>query len=90
MKNWVFNDIDGGVFESYLVVTGIPAANYRDGIATELFVNYATADGTPVHLEDTAFQSRSVMQVAQSIRESSYAPAVEKEYASKILAVTQA
>ena len=77
---------DGGVVDTNLVLTGIPKASYGTSIGTTIYIEYETADGTPVKLEDTQERTRSVNEVAQSILKASYATQTEKDYAKRVLA----
>ena len=78
-----------GTITSNLVFKGVKASFYKTTFNEKAFVKYETADGTTVEAVESAYQSRSVDEVASAILQHPMASQKEKQYAQDIKSVTR-
>ena len=76
-----------GTITSNLVFKGVKASLYKTTFKEKAFVKYKTADGTTVEAVESAYQSRSVDEVASAILQHPMASQKEKQYAQDIKSV---
>lgn len=73
-----------GTVTANLVFNNVKTNLYKVAFTEKAFVKYVTADGTTVEAVESAYQSRSVVEVADAILQHPMASQAEKEYAQKI------
>ena len=73
-----------GTVTANLVFNNVKTNLYKAAFTEKAFVKYVTADGTTVEAVESAYQSRSVVEVADAILQHPMASQAEKEYAQKI------
>ena len=78
-----------GTVTANLVFNNEKTSLYKANFTEKAFVKYVTADGTTVEAVESAYQSRSVSEVADAILKHPMASKAEKEYANNIKAAIQ-